>query len=1082
MAQDVGTVYVQVEPSGRGFGKKIEGDIGGSIDSVSAKGSTSLMSKLGTAFGKIGKVGVATVGAITTGIVGLAAKGGFDRALAIEQAQAKLKGLGHDSKSVKGIMSDALAAVKGTAFGLGDAATVAASLTASGVKQGGQLTKVLKTVADTAQISGRSLTDIGAIFGSVAARGKLQGDDMLQLMSSGIPVLQMLGKHLGKTSSEVSEMVSKGKIDFQTFADAMEEGLGGAALSAGTTFTGALNNVKAALSRMGEKIAQPVLNGLRELFNQSIPLIDSFTNTVTPLMEKVGGALQRGLETALPNIGRLVEQAKALLSPLASPFGKLAEQAGFVFSQISEYAQDMWNAVRDIFSGAVRIVSSVLDTISDAVGQLTGHAIVSEIAKQVANALQALGDAVQWVADHMDKIKPIIGIIGGVVLASKGLSAVSGGLGAVAAGAGKIAKTATSIASWVDKAMEMGGIVPGLKQIASSMNLVKNAQAAWMGITKAATAIQVAFNAVMAANPLGLIVIAIAAVVGALAIFFTQTEVGRKAWASFIDWLKQAWQSVGTFFSGLWDSIQSVFKTAVDLITGFLSSKFGQAILVVFAPFIGIPNLIYQNWSKISGFFRDLWESIKNVWGTASNWFSGVWDAVGNGIKTAWNAITNWLRGAMKIVQDVVANVWTVIGAMIVWPLQQIQNGINAVFGWITTFISTQMNETSGIMKTVWTVIYNIVNTAWTLISNIVSTVTNYIRMGIVVVLNLIKGDWQGAWTTITTFFQDTWNGIVSFFTPAITLLKDTLTTALAAIQTAWNQIWSAINSFFQNTWNAISGFFTPKIQWLLTTINTALAAIQNTWNQIWSAINSFFSGIWNAIVSYVSVKVNELQNWVVNTANSISAAWSGIWNGIKTYFQGIWNAMVGYVSAKITEIGAQVGRIYGIVTGALSGAGQWLVDTGKQIVSGLIKGIEGAFGRLKETISQMGNNVLDWAKGVLGIPSPSRLMRDQVGIDRGQKFVNDALEDTVDSVNFSNYAIGLPNIHAPDIDEVKLRSALKGSVLHEFYAGAPAWRGDEASAGKNVNVAVNIDAKNSNPDVLYAMFETRVRAAAERW
>ena len=170
---------------------------------------------------------VLSFGTIAGGITALAAKGGFQRALNIENAQAKLKGLGHDSKSIAEIMNNALASVKGTAFGLGDAATVAASLSASGIKEGDQLTKVLKTVADTAQISGRSLTDIGMIFGSVAARGKLQGDDMLQLMSSGIPVLQMLGKHLNKTSAEVSDMVSDGKIDFQTFADAMQEGIAG---------------------------------------------------------------------------------------------------------------------------------------------------------------------------------------------------------------------------------------------------------------------------------------------------------------------------------------------------------------------------------------------------------------------------------------------------------------------------------------------------------------------------------------------------------------------------------------------------------------------------------------------------------------------------------------------------------------------------------------------------------------------------------------------------------------------------------------------------------------------------------------
>lgn len=310
MAQDIGTVYVQVKPSGKDFGKTLEGQITPSIDRAGAKGSTSLTSRLGTAFGKIGKIGLGAITTITGGIVALAAKGGFSRALNIENAKAKLKGLGHDSASVSEIMNDALASVKGTAFGLGDAATVAASLSASGVKQGSQLTSVLKTVGDTAQISGRSLTDIGTIFGSVAARGKLQGDDMLQLMSSGIPVLQMLGKHLGKTSGEVSTMVSKGQIDFQTFADAMQEGMGGAALSAGTTFTGALANVKAALSRLGEQVATPILDGLRGLFNQAIPLIDSFTAAASPIMQKIGSSLQKGLENALPAIGRFFKALK----------------------------------------------------------------------------------------------------------------------------------------------------------------------------------------------------------------------------------------------------------------------------------------------------------------------------------------------------------------------------------------------------------------------------------------------------------------------------------------------------------------------------------------------------------------------------------------------------------------------------------------------------------------------------------------------------------------------------------------------------------------------------------------------------
>lgn len=165
-------------PSGKDFGKKLEGDIIQAVDNAAKTGGTSILGKFGGAFGKTGKSRSRRHRHHSPGgITALAAKGGFQRALNIENAQAKLKGLGHDSKSIAEIMNNALASVKGTAFGLGDAATVAATLSAAGIKSGDQMTNVLKTVADTAQISGRSLTDIGTIFSSVAARGKLQGDD-----------------------------------------------------------------------------------------------------------------------------------------------------------------------------------------------------------------------------------------------------------------------------------------------------------------------------------------------------------------------------------------------------------------------------------------------------------------------------------------------------------------------------------------------------------------------------------------------------------------------------------------------------------------------------------------------------------------------------------------------------------------------------------------------------------------------------------------------------------------------------------------------------------------------------------------
>mgnify|MGYP000031365065 CR=1 FL=1 len=73
-AQDIGVAYVHVEPSGKGFGKSIEGDIGDAVNKASRKGSSTLISKIGGAFGKIGKVGTGAIATLAGGITALAAK------------------------------------------------------------------------------------------------------------------------------------------------------------------------------------------------------------------------------------------------------------------------------------------------------------------------------------------------------------------------------------------------------------------------------------------------------------------------------------------------------------------------------------------------------------------------------------------------------------------------------------------------------------------------------------------------------------------------------------------------------------------------------------------------------------------------------------------------------------------------------------------------------------------------------------------------------------------------------------------------------------------------------------------------
>ena len=935
-AQDIGVAYVHVEPSGKGFGKSIEGDIGDAVNKASKKSSNTLISKIGGAFGKIGKVGTGAIATLAGGITALAAKGGFTRALNIENAQAKLKGLGHDSASVTEIMNDALASVKGTAFGLGDAATVAASLSASGIKEGGDLTKVLKTVADTAQISGRSLTDIGMIFGSVAARGKLQGDDMLQLMSSGIPVLQMLGKHLNKTSAEVSDMVSDGKIDFQTFADAMQEGLGGAALSAGTTFTGALANVKAALSRLGETAATPVLNGLRGLFNQAIPLIDTFTAAVTPTLQKVGAALQQGLENAIPATQAKLKNLGDTISNIPG-FQMLASATASLKSQLT----GLWNAITSLIGGLnnggeaatmfsttagalAGVVASVAQALSNAAGwaktfvnkfietgalqpfleSLTGvisglGSLVSGLAAAVSQAFgfndsaRTAGSAAQSFAGLLNTLTGVLMTVGGWLqsvgqwaqqngalvsgalkaitiallavkgwdIVSAGLKTISGGLKAISATASGVEKTATAAFDLIGKISAAGSVTGGLKQLAGSFNIVKTAQSAWSAVTKAATAVQLAFSAALDANPIGMLVVAIGAVVAALAWFFTQTNTGRQMWASFTSFLSSAWQTAVS-------TVVSIGQTIVTFFTSTLPS------------------------------------AIQGV----GQWFQPL---PGN--------IAGWLAGTASAVAS--------------WAVSLGQSALQAGQQFLT-------NLANAIMNLPETIAYWLGYTVTSIALYAVAFGAQALQMGMQFVQNVgtfltqLPGN-VAAWLASTAASIGAW---VS-------------STAMQALQMG--------TQFLQNVGTFLTQLPGNVASWLAGAVASASAWVSNMASQAIQAGSRFLT----SVGTFLAQLPGRIGSWLSATISSVAN----------------WASQMG---TKASQAGKQF--VQNIVSTLSSLPGRML-SIGANIVSGIVSGIQSKIGSIASSLLSGVNDAISAVKSKLGIHSPSRLMRDEVGVMIGR-------------------------------------------------------------------------------------------------
>lgn len=308
-------------------------------------------SRASRAMGNFTKVAIGAgiaVGALATKFILLP---GIDRVLKIEEAQAKLKGLGHTTKSITKIMDSALKSVKGTAFGLDSAATAAASAVAAGVKPGKELTKYLTTVGDAATIAGVSFEEMGSIFGKVQTQQRAYTMEINQLADRGIPIYQWLQKELGVTQEALRDMVANGEIDSETYFKVIQKNIGGAALESGKTTIGAWKNMLAAMSRVGAAIVEQVIPHVREGFNSLTTWFDDnsdnivlfFQNLSVKLQElgqKIGEYLGPKLE-ALKNtfmvlLPTLRELWQNVLQPLVAEFGTfLVAAIGFAIDALN---------------------------------------------------------------------------------------------------------------------------------------------------------------------------------------------------------------------------------------------------------------------------------------------------------------------------------------------------------------------------------------------------------------------------------------------------------------------------------------------------------------------------------------------------------------------------------------------------------------------------------------------------------------------------------------------------------------------------------------------------------------------------
>lgn len=409
--------------------------------------------------------------------------------------------------------------------------------------------------------------------------------------------------------------------------------------------------------------------------------------------------------------------------------------------------------------------------------------------------------------------------------------------------------------------------------------------------------------------------------------------------------------------SSLAKAAQAAWNTVTDIATGIqlafnaamAANPIGTVIVIIAAIVAAIVGLV----KGLQWFFTQT-EAGKAAWAAMTTFIATCWNGIVQTFHAVWDPIAQFFSSIWDGISSTVTGVWTSIGS----------------------FLSSTWGAISTTWQTVWNSILAFVTPIFQAISNTVMTAVNGIISFFQTIWGVVQPIIQDIVTIVTTIIQTA----VTIWGMIFQRIWLTIQSILSWIQTTWTTVWTAICNFVMPIWAAISATVSNAINAVRSVIMAVVSAIQAWWNSVWSAISAFVMPIWGAIRNTVQSAISAVSSVITSVLNTIRGIWNSVWGGISSFVVGIWNGITNTIRNAISTVGNVVGTIKGVILGVFNGAVNWLADAGRNIITGLINGIKGAFDWLKKTITDICHNVVAFAKHLLGIGSPSRVMRDEVG------------------------------------------------------------------------------------------------------
>lgn len=335
--------------------------------------------------------------------------------------------------------------------------------------------------------------------------------------------------------------------------------------------------------------------------------------------------------------------------------------------------------------------------------------------------------------------------------------------------------------------------------IAVGIGAVVAAMKIWSAVTKTLAIAQGILNAVIAANPISLLILAIIGVVAALTYFFTRTETGKKVFTAFGNFFKKVWDGIKAVIQSVGNFFKSNFDTIKKILVGFAA-----VILLPFLPIIALTVLIVKNFT-----------TIKNV------------------IISVLSAVWNFVRPILNFIKNLFIIVFGAIALVVLTQLAIIKKVVMTVFNFLKGIVSTVL----GAIKTAVSFYFN-------LYKSIITTVFNAVASFVSAIWNKIYGIITGIVRKLINFFGPAFNWLYSKGKAIVSGLASGITSAASAVWSAIKRVSDKIGQFFSGAGRWLYDVGKAIVQGLVSGIKSMASSVSNAASGIANSVKGKVKGL----------------------------------------------------------------------------------------------------------------------------------------------------------------------------------------------------------------------------------------------